>query len=228
MPRFAIPGAYVVNMSISPIVSLANLASVNTSGMSSEEVMSLNRRMATAAWPYEHPGSGLGGSAAWHILNGRDPLTEELKCAGWQDAGILSDPKGGLIVWASGQGPVVVHRDTGDWLRGMLALHWTGKSHDTASLVDRPRDYNAIASASHIACKAVMRQDVRALADAVDMSYRQQREEGMDFLPVLGLAAKYCGAGHGGYAVYIFENQRQRDRAVREKGMMAVEPYCKE
>ncbi len=228
VPRFAIPGSYIVNVAIQPLVSLPDLASINTSGMTPGQVMALNRRMATAAWPYEHPGAGLGGSAAWHILNGRDALKEELAAGGgWQDAGALSDPRGGILVWASGPEPVLVHRDTGDWLRGLLALHWTGKTHNTASLVDLPRDYNAIASASQFACKAVMGRSMGLLSAAINMSYCQQTDEGMDELPALGLAAKYCGAGHGGYAVYLFENQTQRDRAVREKGMMAIEPYCK-
>lgn len=214
VPRFAVPGAYIVNVAISPRVNLW------TPTVDRQPVLS---------WEFgrEVPrGSGLGSSAAWHILNGHDVDAEEsAQGCGWQDAEIIRQT--GLVVWASGSEPVIAHRDDGQWLRGLMALYWTGKPHDSASLVERSRDFNAIARASHMACKAVMRRDVPSLADAIDYSYEQQSDEGMAPLPTFGLAAKYCGAGHGGYAMYLFETPALRNAAVAKRGLMAVEPYCK-
>ncbi len=59
-PTYARPGAYIVNCAISPFVSLDH-------------------------WPYELR-AGLGGSGAWAMLQGRDPVQSELDLGvGWQD-----------------------------------------------------------------------------------------------------------------------------------------------
>ena len=68
------------------------------------------------------------------------------------------------------------------------------------------------------------------LAVGVQMSYQLQLEEGMQPLPDIGaqLARKYCGGGHGGYALYLYENEAQRDAAVDAcEDMYPVEPYCR-
>lgn len=219
VPRFAIPGAYVVNMAISPLVELINL----------------HVQQPKMLWDGPHPrlsvphGSGLGTSAAWRILSGHDATLGELASgAGWQDPAVIQ--RTGVCVWASGPEPVLVHRDSGEWLRGLLAIHWTGKSHCTADIMNMPRDYTAIANASVMAFKAVQHKDAEWLSHAMFDSNRQQVEEGMDSLPYAPyfMGRKYCGAGHGGYAVYLFDSQEWRDRAVQENGMMAVEPYCRE
>ena len=58
VPRYARKGSYVVNCAITPMVSLCE-------------------------WPYEKR-SGLGGSGAWAMLEGRDPVASELALgAGW-------------------------------------------------------------------------------------------------------------------------------------------------
>ncbi|MES2393493.1 MAG: hypothetical protein V4555_17790 [Acidobacteriota bacterium] len=209
VPRYAIPGAFVVNCAISPLVTMVNRNTMSWDG--GEAVPE---------------GSGLGGSAAWRMLQGRDVIAEELaQGCGWQDPSILLET--GLCVWASGPEPVLVHKDRGDWLRGHMALYWTGKTHDSSMIAGIDRDYREIEHASVHAAKAVQYRDLVALGWGVNLSYMQQRDEGMLSLPLLGLARKYCGAGHGGYAVYLFEDQAQRDAAVKEKGFMAVEPYCK-
>ncbi len=78
-PKFAWPGAFIVNCAITPFVSLDK-------------------------WPYHKPGAGLGGSAAWDILNGGDGFTfEEENGAGWQDPAIIHET--GLCVWRSGRAP---------------------------------------------------------------------------------------------------------------------------
>jgi mevalonate kinase len=160
------------------------------------------------------------------MLRGDDVAAIETAAGcGWQDHAVIQET--GLCVWASGATPELVHQDSGEWLRGLMAIRWTGKSHCTSKIVDLPRDYEAIARAAIHAFKAVQRQSVHELAEAIDMTAEEQYREGMDDLPLWGLAAKYCGAGHGGYAMYLFDEQEQRDRAVSEKDMVAVEPYFK-
>ena len=211
VPRFAIPGAYIVNCAISPLVELDG-----------DRLRRSNQRLGE----FIPCGSGLGTSAAWHALQGRDAVQEELDSGrGWQDAAVIRET--GLCVWASGSSPELVHRDCGESLTGLLALLWTGKPHVTADLVALPRDYTAIANAAVQAFKAVSLQDVGMLADAITMSYEQQLAEGMERIPTIGIAGKYCGAGHGGFAVYLFESHEFRDRAVRDQGLLPVEPHCK-
>jgi hypothetical protein len=39
------------------------------------------------------------------------------------------------------------------------------------------------------------------------------------------LAFKYCGGGHGGYALYLFSDEMQRDRACSEsQAFRSIEP----
>lgn len=218
VPRFAIPGAHIINCAISPLVSYIYHPVIGKDGViEATKVMS---------WPYPiPPGSGLGTSAAWHMLRGDNVRESEAAAGcGWQDEAVIRET--GLCVWASGAEPLLVHRSSGDWLKGLMALHWTGKSHRTADVVNIPRSLNTIENAGVLGCKAAMRCDVGLLASAIDMSYEAQIGEGMEKLPVLGLAGKYCGAGWGGYAVYLFESTELRDAAVMEKGMAPVEMYA--
>jgi cytidyltransferase-like protein len=199
VPRFARPGAYVVNCAISPTVSLRD-------------------------WPYER-NAGLGGSGAWALLNGRDGVVSELDLGvGWQDPAIIAE--GGLCVWRSGRRPDLELKQDGAFLRGRLALYWTGQPHDTPDLAKLPRDYDAIARAGATARDAVWRSDFALLADAVRQSCAVQRAEGMEPLPEAGaLACKYCGGGFGGYAVYLFAEPAQRDAACAQPGFRPIEPY---
>ncbi len=215
VPRFARPGAYVVNCAISPTVSLRD-------------------------WPYER-NAGLGGSGAWALLNGRDGVNSELDLGvGWQDPAIISET--GLCVWRSGQRPELELKHNGEFLRGQLALYWTGVPHNTPDLAKLPRDYEAIARAAATARDAVWKSDLTLLADAVRQSYGNvQRKEGMAPLPgdpaatgaastalpagVKPLAWKYCGGGFGGYAVYLFSDQAQRDAACARPNFRPIEPY---
>lgn len=223
VPKYAIPGAYVVNCAISPLVELFEFKGDT---VADDKFMAWSPATGIPFSLGVPQGAGIGGSAAWRILNGLDvDALEAAQGCGWQDYAVIRQT--GLNVWASGPGPVLVQHDRGDWLRGKMALYWTGKKHDSAVVSGMIRDYGAIANASVVAARAVQRQDLDALAAAVDMSYDQQLDEGMDPLPIFGLACKYCGAGWGGYAVYLFENEAYRDHAVKERGLMAVEPYCK-
>ena len=194
VPKFAMEGGYIVNCAISPLVSIHT-------------------------WPYEI-GSGLGGSGAYAILSGSDAVRSELKMGvGWQDPAVIHET--GLCVWRSGQRPVLDMKVNPDFLAGKLALLWTGKSHVCNDLVDLKRDYKLIFEAGLVARRAVIRRSVKLLEDAVRISYEMQRGEGMQPLPELGESAKkYCGGGHGGYAVYLFRKARPAD-----KDLKPVEPY---
>jgi len=209
VPRFSRPGGYIVNCAISPTVSLRS-------------------------WPYER-NAGLGGSGAWALLNGKDGVDSELNLGvGWQDPAIIRE--GGLCVWRSGKKPELEVKTDGSWLRGRMALLWCGKEHCTPSMVEDPRDYDAIYRAGLAGRDAVWAQSLQGLSGAVQQSYAVQRSEGMDPLPgdpacatrLAGLdplAWKYCGGGFGGYACYLFADPARRDRACTLPGFTPVEPY---
>lgn len=208
VPRFAREGTYVVNCAISPTVSLRH-------------------------WPYER-NAGLGGSAAWALLNGKDSVASELGLGvGWQDPAIITES--GLCVWRSGRVPVLELKHHAGFLQGRMALYWTGKQHSTPGVADLGRDYEGIARAGALAREGVWKEDLRKLAEGVKASYGVQRGEGMDPLPgeaphaalarCAPLAWKYCGGGFGGYALYLFAETAQRDAACRIEGFRPVEPY---
>lgn len=231
VPRFAMEGACIVNMAISPLVTLTSRANDGTLLFGERRMVWVN---PTAEVQESVPcGSGLGTSAAWHMLNGRDAdREEENQGCGWQDAAIIRE--GGLCVWSSGPKPHLFLRSTGAWLAGKLAIMWAGKSHGTSEAVMRPRDYDGIANASTLAAAAVESEDLDTLADAINQTYELQLAEGMDELPLMqpagvrniGIASKYCGAGWGGFGVYLFETRELRDAAVLAHGVMPVEPYA--
>ncbi|MEZ5276817.1 MAG: adenylyltransferase/cytidyltransferase family protein [Opitutaceae bacterium] len=212
VPRFARPNAYVVNCAISPTVSLRD-------------------------WPYER-NSGLGGSGAWALLNGRNGVTAELDLGvGWQDPAVISET--GLCIWRSGPRPDLELKHNADFLRGCMALFWTGKPHDTPGVVQNSRDFDAIEAAGKTARDAVWASSLPQLADAVRQSYALQIDEGM--APLAGdpsakltipeslsksvLAWKYCGGGFGGYALYLCATRETRDELCEQPGFRPVEPY---
>lgn len=200
VPRHSRSGAFVVNCAITPGVSLAE-------------------------WPYERS-AGLGGSGAWALLNGHDGVSSELDLGvGWQDPAVIRE--GGLCVWRSGRRPDLALKRDGAMLRGRMALHWTGSSHDTPSAADNRRDYDLIERAGRIAASAVESDDFMRLAEAVRLSYEAQLGEGMDALPEApgALARKYCGGGWGGYALYLFDSTARRDAFAALPGNRVIEPH---
>ncbi|MDD6813625.1 MAG: adenylyltransferase/cytidyltransferase family protein [Akkermansia muciniphila] len=203
VPRYAIPGEYVVNCAISPTVSLKE-------------------------WLYRQ-GAGLGGSGGWSVLNGWDPVKSELGLGvGWQDPAVIAET--GACVWRSGTKPVLDFKNTGEFLAGRMAVYDTRIKHDTPGLASVERNFGKIAKAGRVARLGVLQQDITVLAIAVQMSYQLQMEEGMEPLPTIArsLACKYCGGGHGGYAVYLFETPEDRDAAVQAcEHLYPVEPYCR-
>ncbi|GFH11866.1 cytidyltransferase [Haematococcus lacustris] len=117
-----------------------------------------------------------------------------------------------------------------------MAVLWMGSPHTTYALTDLQRDWSLIKAAGAQAREAVLpdRQSFVNLAEAVNMSYQVQQGEGMQPLPDHGqLAAKYLGGGFGGYALYLFISQTQRDAFVEAQGgrgkdgAIAIEPYIR-
>jgi cytidyltransferase-like protein len=203
VPRFAVKGSFVVNCAISPLVSLKS-------------------------WDYEKR-SGLGGSGAWALLNGEDSVDSELKLGvGWQDPAVIQET--GLCVWYSGKRPRLHLKRNGDMLKGLMALYYTEYEHDTPSVAEMKRNYKLISDASKIAANAVLHEDISKLAEAVRLSHKAQIEEGMNELMESHncLARKYCGGGWGGYALYLFSSQTDRDAFVsHHKQTKAIEPYIR-
>lgn len=203
VPRHAIPGEFVVNCAISPTVSLTE-------------------------WPYEKR-AGLGGSGAWALINGFDGVAAECELGvGWQDPAVIRET--GCCVWESGPRPVLEFKRRGDFLKGCMAIAWTGGDHDTPGVANNPRDYAKIAASARLAREGVLRSDVPALAQGVVAYHEAQIDEGMQPLPAAetALAWKYCGGGYGGYALYLFPGAAQRDGWVQQdtQARRAVEPYC--
>ncbi|MDA3802370.1 MAG: adenylyltransferase/cytidyltransferase family protein [Patescibacteria group bacterium] len=204
VPKFSQDNAYIVNCTISPKVSLNK-------------------------WDYEI-GSGLGGSAAYSILTGKNGVEEELNSGvGWQDPAAILET--GLCVFRSGEKPILEYKVNPDFLEGKMALYWTGSDHHSASNVDNNRDFNKIIKASHTAKEACnpFKLDINKLASAINLSYEIQKEEGMETLPEFNeIARKYSGGGYGGYALYLFKNKEERDLFLKNKNTLRIEPYIKE
>jgi hypothetical protein len=157
---------------------------------------------------------------------------------GWQDPAVIAET--GLCVWRSGAKPELEVKTSGEMLRGRMAIFWTGSPHDTPANVGNARDYDAIERAGKIARDAVWKNDLGLLAEAVRVTYAMQLGEGMKPLPgdpaageaaeaalsgVKPLAWKYCGGGHGGYALYLCATQADRERLCGLPGFRAIEPY---
>jgi glycerol-3-phosphate cytidylyltransferase-like family protein len=203
VPKLARPDGYIVNCTISPLVSLD-------------------------AWPYEQ-NSGLGGSAAYALLQAKSGVRSELDMGvGWQDPAVIAET--GLCVWRSGERPVLDIKLNPDWLSGKMLILWTGKSHKTLDHVEQRRDYETLAKAGAMARDAAHRRDIAHLGKAVLANYQVQLGEGMHPLPEIAgaIAKKYLGGGHGGYALYLFEKPEHRDAALAAyKDVSPIEPYIK-
>ena len=68
------------------------------------------------------------------------------------------------------------------------------------------------------------------VSEAVQMSYKLQLDEGMLPLPEIkdALGYKYCGGGHGGYALYLFADSEKRQNALDSNPhLYPIEPYCR-
>jgi cytidyltransferase-like protein len=203
VPRFSRPGEFIVNCAISPLVSLRE-------------------------WPYEKQ-AGLGGSGAWALLNGRDGVDSEIDLGvGWQDPAVIRET--GLCVWRSGQKPILDFKQNGDFLNGRMAILWTGKPHDTPGAANLSRDYDRIAQSARIARHGALHADLQHLAAGVELYHATQLDEGMEPLPDIpnSIARKYCGGGHGGYALYLFNDPSHREQALTSTPHLhPIEPFCR-
>jgi cytidyltransferase-like protein len=198
VPKFSVNGGYIVNCAIQPLVSLTD-------------------------WIYPI-GSGLGGSAAYAYLTGKDSVKSELDLGvGWQDPAVIKET--GLCVWRSGNTPILDFKINPDWLYGKMALLWSGNTHKTYEFVDNKRDFNLILKAGALAREACMSKSIDTLAKAIDTSYSVQLLEGMNKVEDFGIASKYCGGGFGGFILYLFNTKEDRDLHVKQNGMIAIEPY---
>jgi hypothetical protein len=125
---------------------------------------------------------------------------------------------------------VLDFKHNGDFLNGRMAIYWTGTSHDTPGVVDQTRDYDGIARSARVARQGVLQADITQLAEGVSLYHATQLEEGMEPLPEIegAIARKYCGGGHGGYALYLFNDPAARDAAIASTPQLrAIEPFCK-
>lgn len=203
VPKFSRENSYIVNCTITPTVSLNK-------------------------WDYEM-GGGLGGSAAYSILTGKNSIQSELDLGvGWQDPAVILET--GLCVWKSGKRPELEFKTNSSLLNGKMALLWTGKNHTTYHNVDLKRDFEKIVEASILAREALNPLDMNydKLCQAVNMSYEVQLDEGMNPLHSYNeLARKYSGGGHGGYALYMFKNEEERNEFLKLENTLKIEPYIK-
>ncbi len=199
VPKYSRNGAYIVNCTIEPRVSLSE-------------------------WKYKKS-SGLGGSAGYAFLCGENCVDSELNLGvGWQDPAVIMET--GLCVWRSGKRPVLEMKVNPDFLNGKMALLWTESDHHTPSNVDRKRNYLAIEKASKVAFEAVREKKFLKICESVNLSYKIQLGEGMGKLKSFGeKAKKYCGGGHGGYALYLFRNSQSRNNFLKIPNTQAIEPY---
>lgn len=204
VPKFSKPGSYIVNCTITPMVSLNK-------------------------WDYEM-GGGLGGSAAYAIITGKNSVASELDLGvGWQDPAVILET--GLCVFKSGQKPELEFKINPDFLSGKMALLWTGNNHTTYNNVDLQRDFDKIEEAGKLAREAVnpINIDYNKLCAAVNLSYEVQIGEGMKALPSYHeLAKKYSGGGHGGYALYLFKDEEARDKFLELENTVKIEPFIRE
>ena len=203
VPRFSRPGEFIVNCAISPLVSLRE-------------------------WPYEKQ-AGLGGSGAWALLNGRDGVESEIDLGvGWQDPAVIRET--GLCVWRSGTQPVLDFKHNGDFLIGRMAISGPAASTTLrASSISRATT-TASRKAPASPAKAPCTPTSHRLAEGVKLYHATQLDEGMDPLPEIAgsIARKYCGGGHGGYALYLFDDPAARDAAVSIiDELRAIEPFCR-
>lgn len=208
VPKFSIPGSHIVNCAVEPMVS-------------------------TSEWLYQI-GGGLGGSAAYSLLLGKNAVATELEVGvGWQDPAIISET--GWCSWLSGHRPCLDAKIHPGCLRGLMALYWTGERHYTPDLVDNRRDYEHIRRAGQYAHWALIKTaQERSLAKrelkiAIGLSYEAQLLEGMKPLPECEKAVKkYCGSGFGGYALYLFDSTEDRQAFLTENEQaMAIEPHSR-
>ncbi|MDB4585992.1 cytidyltransferase, partial [Akkermansiaceae bacterium] len=156
-----------------------------------------------------------------------DPVKAELDLGvGWQDPAVIRES--GLCVWQSGARPRLDLKRDPSFLKGRMALLWTGRQHDTPGSVDFERDYDLIEKAGAHARAGVIEKSLTKIAEAIAFSYQVQLDEKMEPLKEIPgcIARKYSGGGHGGYALYLFEKEEERAAALAaDSDMRPIEPH---
>jgi hypothetical protein len=91
-------------------------------------------------------------------------------------------------------------------------------------------DFDRIAESARIARDGVLKTCIDTLARGIDLYYGAQLFEGMSPLPDIAgaLCKKYCGGGHGGYALYLFPDEGSRSAALASHdALRPIEPFCR-
>jgi hypothetical protein len=73
------------------------------------------------------------------------------------------------------------------------------------------------------------RDALDTIAHVINRSYAAQIKEGMEPLydDLQFRARKYCGSGWGGYALYMFWTQFERDEFCNKGKGIAIEPHMR-
>ena len=174
--------------------------------------------------------AGLGGSTAYYWLNNRSAYETE---KGWQDPVVIEET--GLCSWRAfpkskiKETSFLEHKVNPRFLEGKMALIYTGKKKPQTDSINFERDLELMAQAGCIGNEGVRQMSIPILQLAIDTHYRAQLDEGMKPLPFFkNSKRKYCGSGHGGYAVYLFNEESDREKFLDEyKDAFPVEPYIR-
>jgi cytidyltransferase-like protein len=201
VPRLKREFGYIVNCTITPMVSLTD-------------------------WNYP-VSCGLGGSAAFSLLNGKNAIQTEMRNnVGWQDPAVIMET--GLCIWKSGDLPYLVLKTSPSFLQGKMALLYNDYSHSTRDIVDNYRDYDLIERAGIMAAKGVYEGCLLHLGYSMTLQYTAQLKEGMSILPSGYNEVGKCYQGSGySMALYLFTDESDRDKFLKQKNTFKIEPYMR-
>jgi cytidyltransferase-like protein len=201
VPRFKKDNGYIVNCTITPMVSLNK-------------------------WNYPLS-CGMGGSGAYAILSGKNAIHSEItdNNVGWQDPAVILET--GLCTWKSGDLPVLDFKANPDFLIGKMALLFNNSNHITKNIADNDRDYDLIVEASETAMLGAFFRSLSQLGYGINLTYQAQIKEGMDILPSYNEIGKcYQGSGYS-MALYLFNDETDRNEFLKLENTYKIEPYIR-
>jgi cytidyltransferase-like protein len=201
VPRFKRDDGYIVNCTVTPMVSLNK-------------------------WNYPMS-CGMGGSGAYAILSGKNAIQSEMidNNVGWQDPAVILET--GLCVWKSGDLPELYYKTNPDFLYGKMALLYNNSNHSTKDIANKERDYDLIEEASETAMLGVRFRLLSELGCAMNQTYQAQIKEGMNILPDYNELGKcYQGSGYS-MALYLFLNENDRNQFLQLENTYKIEPYIR-
>jgi len=125
-------------------------------------------------WPYEKC-SGLGGSGAYALLQGKDGFASELQNnVGWQDP-VGDHGNGAYVSGRSGERPVWRQRSTHHSLRGKMATPSGPEPPMSQALADMKRDYDLLTRGSPNGAQGrIWPRDLDTLCEAIGITYDVQ------------------------------------------------------